>query len=459
MQETREARGVQFSPEQPAESHPSGRRPSTKLSYIQHRAIKRIVLDSVVSEIDTDLDPQQMLCRPVHQQRSRLGRCFAGFPIILVSAMIFSIFAGAGIAVGVMIFKSQDTAIKEEARSMAIETGKVFSEQLDKAILPLFSMAQFAVHLDIFQELFDQIGTTGEPGALPLSNETWKRNVTGICDNQILVNTFVDIATTIKQQSGMNGILSNIQLAPNGVICLLHPMNNTEDFVDGKFMDNTPAWGLDLFHDPAMEFIAKKSIKSEKVGIAGPLQLKQCPDCDPFFIARLPVVDSKHEIIVDGVPYKRWGFATALIAWTALVKETRIYDSFSSHGFEFQLTRKDRPFNTETQVYDEQIVVLAETDKFRERYNYRTVQTSLKTTNNEWFITVSYDRYPIDQTVGWVIGSCVIVAFMIAVLIYTVLSQKHEHAEMQASSSAQEARVATERDMTAYFAHELRNRK
>lgn len=412
-------------------------------------------MDSVASEVEGDNDLHHH--GPGGDHPSRRERWFAGLPAILVTAIIFWIFTGAGIGVGIMIYQSQNNAIQEEALALAVETGQFFSDELDKAILPLFSMAQFAVHLGVFQKLPDLIGLVGQPGALPLSEVTWKRNVTGVCDDPQLVSTFVDIANTIKRQSGMQGILTNIQLAPYGVICLLHPMNNTEDFEDGKFMDNTPAWGLDLFHDPAMEYIATKSIKSENVGVAGPLQLKQCPTCDPSFIARLPIIDNKHSIIVDGVAYPRWGFATALIAWTALVNKSGIYETFADNGYEFQLTRRDRIFDNATQKYNESLVVLAETPKFHERHKYRKVSTSLETTNNEWFMTVSYNDDQIDQTIGLVIGSCVVVAFLISYLIYTVLSQKHEHAEMQALNSAQEARVATERDMTAYFAHELRN--
>ena len=62
------ARGVQFSQvqqqqqqkeQEQEESYPCDQRPSAKLSDNQHRAIKRIALDSVVSEVATDTDPQQ----------------------------------------------------------------------------------------------------------------------------------------------------------------------------------------------------------------------------------------------------------------------------------------------------------------------------------------------------------------------------------------------------------------
>lgn len=444
--------------------------PVVRTSYITHRHnMKRFTLDSTTSEFENDSVVQnqqrKMLLQlnleqsSTRKRRSRWHHCFGSLPISLVSFFIFLIFTGAGIVVGLVTSNSQEDAVREEVLSLSVETGRFFSEKLDKAILPLFSIAQFAVHLGIFNDLPEKIGAVGEPGALPLSNETWKRDIQGVCDEPTLVNTFVDIADSIKRQSGMEGILTNIQLAPSGVICLLHPMNNTEDFDEGQFMDNTPAWGLDLFHDPNMKYIALQSITQEQVGVAGPLQLKQCPDCDPFFIARLPIVDPRHHIVVDGVSYNRWGFATALIAWTALVEQSGVYKTFEANGYEFQLTRTDINLNTDTLDYEQTVVVLAETPRFSERFKWRTVSTSLQTTNNQWVMTVAYDPSSFQMTLGLIVGSCVLVAFFISILIYTVLTQKHIHSGMLAESSAQEAKVNTERDMTAYFAHELRNRK
>eukprot|EP00339_Tiarina_fusa_P029327 CAMPEP_0117084860 /NCGR_PEP_ID=MMETSP0472-20121206/59712_1 /TAXON_ID=693140 ORGANISM="Tiarina fusus, Strain LIS" /NCGR_SAMPLE_ID=MMETSP0472 /ASSEMBLY_ACC=CAM_ASM_000603 /LENGTH=136 /DNA_ID=CAMNT_0004813995 /DNA_START=66 /DNA_END=472 /DNA_ORIENTATION=+ len=50
---------------------------------------------------------------------------------------------------------------------VAAETGNFFSHQLDQAILPLFSMAQFVSELDLFSSLTDKVGQVGDPGALP----------------------------------------------------------------------------------------------------------------------------------------------------------------------------------------------------------------------------------------------------------------------------------------------------
>ena len=111
------------------------------------------------------------------------------------------------------------------------------------------------------------------------------------------MSRFTEIASNIKKIAKMDGVLVNLQLAPQAVVCLLHPLNNTEDFEAPIFMDNTGAQGLDLFTDQFSKFIAEQMIKKDEVAIAGPLSLRQCRDrnCDATvekaFIARLPIGD------------------------------------------------------------------------------------------------------------------------------------------------------------------------
>lgn len=399
------------------------------------------------------------------------ARALLGYtPILLVSFLIFAALCAACIAIVVTVSKERQAEREDEAVALATETGRYFSEQLDRAILPLFSIAQFATNLEIFETLPDQIGEAGEPGALPylpstVNSSSLRRNVTGLCDEPELVSRFVSIASGIKETSKMDGILVNIQLAPHGVVCLLHPMNNTEDFEDGKFLDSSGAWGLDLLHDPRMKYIALASVPSEDVTVAGPLALVQCPTCGDFFIARLPIADPNRTIVgLDGRAYPRWGFATALIDWKRLVEESGVYESF--HGkngdtrYEFQLTRTDRLFNESSDSYDEKVVVLAGTEGF-ERYQevkwHQTTMVALATTNNEWEMYVSYSNQDIVWWTAIITSVCIVLSFFISLLVYMVLRQKQTHANMQSETSAQEAKVETERNMTAYFAHELRN--
>lgn len=97
-----------------------------------------------------------------------------------------------------------------------------FAKELDFAIMPLFSMAQFATELDVFSGLPDMIKAPGEPGALPFyprepnATSSLRRNLTGVCDEPHLVERFTQIASAVKTNAKMDGILHNIQLAPQG---------------------------------------------------------------------------------------------------------------------------------------------------------------------------------------------------------------------------------------------------
>ena len=219
-------------------------------------------------------------------------------------------------------------------------------------------MALFVEELDIFHDLPLKIGPAFEEGSLPFlpkkspDDPVTHRNVTGVCDDPKLVGEFSKIASTIKSRSDMEGVLVNVQLAPQAVVCLLYPLVNTEDFPEGVVMDNTGALGHDLLTDPARKFIAEATIPQDDIVIAGPLTLRQCPDCDATvkqaFIVRLAIEMKGHEIVVDDVHYEKWGFAVALINWEELINRSGVYEKFKQRGLEFELTRTDRVTDKET---------------------------------------------------------------------------------------------------------------
>lgn len=376
---------------------------------------------------------------------------------LLLSFFAFSILAGVAISLSQVFLEARERHNYDEAVNVAEETGHEFSQKLEMALLPLFSIAQFATELDSFADLPDQVGQAGTDGSLPFLLDKHGafrpfRNVTGVCDQPELLARYEQIASAVKANAKMDGILHNLQLAPHGVICLLQPLNNTADFDDGTFLDSSGVLGLDVLNDPVNKFIARASMKQERLGIAGPLQLKQCSTCGFYLIARLPIGSTTHKIDVDGTRYPRWGFATALINWDELVKQVLLNERFSERDFEFQLTRTDRTYSAEKDAYEENIVILAESNDFGSKSV--EVELPLETTNNEWVITVQYNE---GFNKGLLITISVIVPFFISCLVYTVLLQKKTHSDMLRLSMAQEAKVDVERNMTAYFAHELRN--
>ena len=253
-----------------------------------------------------------------------------------------------------------------------------------------------------------------------------------------------------------------------------------------------------------MRYIARLSVERDTVTVAGPRKLYQCPDCGDFFIARLAITDPTNNSSMtglDGNEYPRWGFATALIDWKRLIDKSGIYeqftddrftstsgsgsssirdsDSYSDSGvtssrnrgrrdgrFEFVLTRTDRLFNETSDMFEFETTVLAESPGYAEgtsqdsssssssyRSKYSETTVSLETTNNEWEMTVVYWNQDIHRWTVIVSCVCIVVSFLISWLVFVILNQKQLHSDMVAKTSAQDAQVETERNMTAYFAH------
>jgi signal transduction histidine kinase/CheY-like chemotaxis protein len=393
---------------------------------------------------------------PKPSSKTRLQLFKSRLPILSVCLLLFAVIVSTGVVLINVVYNSSEKSRTTEVSTLAAETGAFFAGELDKATLPLFSMAQFATELDIFSQLADRIGPLGGEGSAPVINSTdgrLRRNVTGICDQSDVVEKFNKIANTSMSNARLNDVLHSMQFAPYGVVCLTYPLVYT-DFSNGLVLNNTSAQGIDLLNDPVQRYIARESMKHDSVGIVGPRTLLQCADCGLYFVARIPVVSATNVIYIDDQPYDRWGFATALIQWERLVNRSGIFEKFKSQGYQFQLTRTDRIFNATTNSYSETVVVLANSSDYGSGSRKEIVK-NLQTTNNEWRIAVQYSDS--NRWKSWAIAISVFVAFCISVLVYIVLIQKQNHTLMKGETMVQEAKVNIERNMTAYFAHELRN--
>lgn len=284
--------------------------------------------------------------------------------ILMVSALTFGGLLAVGLFGVVQLAREQEKANIDVANDLAIETGAWFASALDRALLPLFTLSQLVQQLDMFATLPEQVGVAFQPGSIPFlppneDGDYTHRNVTGsVCGDPAKVAKFAELASTIKKDAKMEGILVNLQVAPMATVCYLHPINNTEDFEPPVFMDNTGAIGHDLLTDPQRKFIARVTVPSDDVVIAGPLTLRQCSDCDPTvqtaFIARMAIdaLSDKQLIHIDGMDYKKWGFAIALINFAELVNRGEIDEQFTLRGLRYQLTRTDRIYNSETKEFD-----------------------------------------------------------------------------------------------------------
>ena len=387
----------------------------------------------------------------------------AHLQMLIVCAFIFVVLTSAGIAVCVVVGRTKTNSVDDAVYEIAEDTGKAFSNELDLALLPLFSMAQFATEIDIFSDLPNRIGAGGAPGSLPflpqvegeLSTSLLKRNVTGVCDDPHLIERFNTIVSTIESSTGFEDQIQTLQFSPYGVICLAYPYNNTEDVPKGKGLDNSKAIGLDLLNDQTQKFIAINSITDDdiKVSISGPRLIPQCPTCGLYIIARLPVLTNDLLIFVNDSWYNRWGFVTLLIHWESLINRTGQREKLQALGYDFQLTRTDYIFNDTSGVFDDVVFVLAESENYGSKHN--EVSTALQTSNNEWVIKIQYKDE--QDSLGIYIAVIIVVGLSISILVYCILVQKQIHTVMIGQNMAQLAKVDIERNITAYFAHELRN--
>lgn len=241
----------------------------------------------------------------------------------------------------------------------------------------------------------------------------------------------------------MERVLVNVQLAPQAVVCLVHPKNNTEDFDYPVYMDNSGAVGHDLYTDPNRYAIAEATVPVDDVVIAGPLKLVQCyPDCptavEQAFIARLSIsVPGKQYpgLKVDDTVWNKWGFAVVLINWKELVDRSGVYERFENEGNAFQLTRTDIKKDSKTGVEFEKVVVLAESKGY-EQSGGEVVSVKLDTTNNEWEMHVKirgydvvdldnrsvYDNYPAWEYPAY--GVAIGISALFAFLFMTILIEK-----------------------------------
>ena len=367
---------------------------------------------------------------------STLKTAFTTMSILIPCVLLFATFSVCGILITNAFESSEAESRKQQAVFVAEQTDQFFVRILERAFVPLFSMAQFIQELDEFHTLDQKIGdrcdpvvdeyncTQSESAPVKEGQEVSHRDLTDLFNSeygQKIQKKFDNIASGIKENSGLGKSLVNIQVAPKGVVSLLYPMVNCQDF-DGWCMNNTGAWGHDLLNDPNRVAIAEATVPADGVVTAGPLPLLQGGDT---FIARLAInMDGgNHSMVVNGVDYPCWGFAVVLVDWERLKKESNIYEEFSSKKMQFKLTRTD--------IIDGQPVVktIAESPG-ASVLEAENITLALDTGDNGWVITAGYDEGFSPNYKTWAYPIIICSSFFISLLMMLVLVSKKQHEEI-----------------------------
>lgn len=344
--------------------------------------------------------------------------------ILLACTVTFAVIIAAGLSAILLFAENQREGITQEAVASVAEFDRSLSAELSKALLPTYALAEVVEQLDTFTDLPSKILTTD---SYVNNGKSW-RNVTEVCTNSAYVEPFVDIASSIKRGSEMAGVLVNIQLAPSGVVCLLYPEVDTEDFSPGTVFDSRSARGHDLPNDGQRGYYVREAILEGRATIQGPITLVQEGEeiVREALIARNPIYKDGQNFNIDGESYSFWGFATVLLNWEALKTKLNLDNIFSRHAASYVLTRTDTLLNFSSNTEYEQTVAIAQSDHVSHIHSGTNISIPLNATDNSWVVTLWGAHY--DQE--WVAWACVLVvlaAFLAAFLLASVLVAKKDH--------------------------------
>ncbi|KAL7446380.1 hypothetical protein ACHAXM_010166 [Skeletonema potamos] len=337
--------------------------------------------------------------------RSTLATAFSKPSILIPSLLLYIVLVVCGVLIVYGFDNATAESRKQTATSVAEQTDLFFVRILENAFLPLFTLSMFVQELPEFRNLdlmvgdrcnatLDPLNCTESTSAPPMpGKEVTHRDLSDLyntTEGQIIQRKFDTIASEIKKNSGLGKALVNIQMAPKGVVSLLYPMVNCDDFIgnprveEGYCMNNTDAFGHDLLNDPSRVSIARATVPADGVVTAGPLNLIQGGDT---FIARLAInmdTDEGHKMVVDNVTYPCWGFVVVLLDWSTLKEQSHIYKEFEKEQMQFKLTRTDVINGTEI------VKSIAESANSALCAS-ENVTLDLDTGDNNWVISVCYN--------------------------------------------------------------------
>mmetsp|Transcript_31443 Transcript_31443/g.71942 ORF Transcript_31443/g.71942 Transcript_31443/m.71942 type:complete len:348 (-) Transcript_31443:1194-2237(-) len=273
---------------------------------------------------------------------SKIRTCIDKPTIPLKAVALFLLLTSSLLIILHRAARTQERLEITETRKLAGDVASWFSGELEKAIMPLFTLSQFVQHLSIFEELGRKIGPRGRPMSAPplLTRNITHRNITGVVSEEA-TNEFEAIAAKIKKDSILGSTLLNLQLAPHAVVSMIHPLINRDENDASVILDNRGAIGHDLLNDPNRAKIARETVPAPGVVIAGPLALIQSngTGVEDALIARLAIHMANNSLIVDEVDYECWGFVVIIIDWGKLKKKSGLYTKFEREGLEFNMVR------------------------------------------------------------------------------------------------------------------------
>jgi len=359
--------------------------------------------------------------------------CKRNVYIPVVSFLTFILLMAIGIAVVRSFERSYRDELSSRAYTLATDAGNYFNEELDKSLVPMFSLGQIVKHDDELRALSNQIKNVGDPGAAPLlQDKEGFRDVSGICDKPELQVKFDEITQNILGDASMRGTVANMQLAPNAVHCLSSPLINNRDFETGIY-NTTKSIGKDWLHVDNLMLLdtAKKTIKSptNEIKFIGPITLKGPQGeilTEKAFCTHLSVNMPSEDLIIEGRSYPSWGYVQSFINWERILKKEGVHDKFADAGMAFQLYREDTSVD-EMNNAQKKIVVLAESENSHILSSQETISVPVETSNSVWNVKVGYIDGLRPPWLASAKVAVLILSVIISVMVLLIYAEKYKN--------------------------------
>lgn len=201
-----------------------------------------------------------------------------------------------------------------------------------------------------------------------------------VIQNQGNMDNFTSYA---KEILSISKLISNLQLAPEGVIRRIYPLEGNEQAI-----------GHDLLKDDRRKKEAIAALQSSKLTLAGPFRLKQG---GVGLVARRPVFLDPND------QETFWGFASALILLDKLINSSDLI-KLKKDNLDFQLSRLHPDTGQMDVFYGVEIPS-----------HWISAATTIEVPNNQWTLTVG-----LPVTDNWL--SSVLINSLVVVVISSSLS-------------------------------------
>ena len=198
-------------------------------------------------------------------------RIFRDHPYIPIASLLFlAVMLSVSICTTLRLADNYQGEMTQVAHDYAVIGENFLRDQVEITLESLHALLHGIHEEKDFQELPYKIGIVGEdPEAIPLlhnhHDDSYKRNVTGICDQPDIVSHFNLSTEVVMHAASLHGVVINsVVLAPYGVACLAFP----------KFAHADLKFGQDTYSDPDHRQIVDQIFSVDDALFSGPYVVK-----------------------------------------------------------------------------------------------------------------------------------------------------------------------------------------